>query len=400
MKIVNLALLAAVFTNIEAFSQEMELKVLKSSKDWEAAKIDAKNSGKDIFLDIYATWCGPCKMMESDVYTDPAVAVFFNSNYVNLKIDGESDFGLVLAAQYKLSAYPSLYFINSEEKLIYEAVGYREPDALILAGTAVKESGKRYLELSEIYNSSSLTPEQTEEFMGLLAKFEQKDILALLAADKIKSFTEADILNPANMAIIQAVGGDIESFPVKTAMHNADSMKNSWGEQDFNQFLSEAFNLSMQRATQDGDSALMEKIATEFIPVYMKANPDRIPEAQLTTRKIYYSEVKDWKNYIESVENHFRDFQNGNPRFLYLESYYIVENQLFEPELLNKANEWLEKIIAIHPDFESYFLAAIVNTYNNNSDATKKWMELAEGLAVSQDEKDSLEELKKFLQEQ
>ncbi len=395
----RLIFLTIIVLPVRTYGQELSFKELKSAMDWQAAIEDSKISGNDIFLDIYATWCGPCKMMDANVYTDSIVSEFYNSNYINLKIDGETEFGAILASRYKLSGYPSMYFINSGEELIYELIGYREPEALVDAGKLVKESGKRFMELTGLYNSTTFTDDQRDEFITLLIKFGQKELLSDLAGEKMKSFTEADILDPANKAILLAVGGDILSFPVKTALKNPTSLKESWGEQDFNTYLSEAFNVSMLKATELYDTALMESIAEEFVPVYMMDNTDRIPEAKLTTRKIYYSEVKDWERYIQAVESHFNDFEMGNLRFLYLEVYYIVENQLFEPQLLDKSNEWLEMVIARQPDFEAYFLAAIVNTYREDKVASLKWMNMAESVAVTQDERDSLEELRKYLEE-
>ena len=394
----SLVLITTIFFNILTYGQELNFKILESRNDWEAAKFEAKKAGKDIFLDIYASWCGPCKMMDADVYTSADVIEYFNFNFINLKVDGESEFGSALASQYKVSAYPSMYFINSDEVSINLLVGYRDAEALVNAGKVVKEYGTRYLELNKLYNTALLTDLQTEELMKLFAKFEKKDELAVLAESRLKTFTEADILNPSNKSIVLAAPGDIESLPVKTVLGNAKSLKELWGQEEFNQYLSNSFDKSMQNATESVDSIKMELIAEVLIPVYMMDNPDRIPEAKLTTRKIYYSQIEDWDEYIQSVEKHYNDFENGNLRFLYLESYYIIENQLYNTRLLNKSMEWLEKVIAINPGFDTYFLAAIINTYREDKGASVLWMNKAESVAVTDDEKASLEELKKYLE--
>jgi len=395
----GLLFLTALFLQNNIVGQEINFRELKSAQDWQKARDDAKIAGKDIFLDIYATWCGPCKMMDADVYTDSDVAEFYNENYINIKVDGESEYGSVLASRFRLTGYPTMYFITADERVIYEAVGFRAPEALTEAGRNVKESGKKYLELVDIYNTSTLTDAQNEEFFNLLSRFEQKELLVDLAGERIKTFTEEDILKTSNKSILLAAGGDILSFPVKTLMKNALTVKSAWGEEDFNTYLSEAFNSSMLSATETGDTALVEFIVNEFIPVFMMSFPERIPEAQLTTWKIYFTETNDWENYIRAVEKHYNSFENGNLKFLYFETYYIVENQLFDPVLLDKSNEWMERVIEVQADFETFFLAAIVNTYRENFDLTLKYMNLAEGVAVSQDEKDSLEELKIYIDE-
>ena len=389
-------LLTGIFSITNVFGQELNFNVLNSQKDWDEALVAAKSNNKDIFLDIYAVWCGPCKMMDSDVYTVPEVGNYYNSNYINLKIDGESEFGEVLARKYNLSAYPSLYFINSDEGLIYESVGYSDGDALVKKGKLVKESGKRYNELTTKFNLITITEPEKQEFIDLLVKFENTELLATLAEEKIKTFTTEDILNPVNKDIIVSYSGELKSLVVQTVLNNASTLEVSWGPEDLNQFLSNAFDKSMNTATQMSDSTLMEALVNQLVPIYLKSNPERIPEAQLTTRKIYYSQIEEWNNYINSVETYYQTNQK-DVRFLYGEAYYVIENQMFYPELLGKSIEWLEKVIAVEPDFDSYFLIAIVNTYNENPDAARSWMAKAESVADTDDERNSIEELKNYL---
>jgi len=396
----SLILISSMFFGIRTYSQEIHFKELGSQSDWQSALEEATASRKDIFLDIYATWCGPCKMMDANVYTNATVYEYYNTNFVNLKVDGESSFGRILAEQYSLTAYPTMYFISASEAMIYQVVGYREPEALVASGTTVKESGKRYMELLGLFKSTnSLTPDQSVEFLNLSVKFEDKYHINLLAKDIAAFYTESDILNPDNKAIVMAVGGDIDSENVKWVIKNAANLKVAWGLNDFGQYLSEVFNVTMASAAETRDSLRMERIASEFIPVYMIDMPDRIAEAQLTTRKIYYAQTENWKNYVSSVEKHAEEFESLNPVFLYSEAYYVVENQLVNPFLLDKANEWVSAAILQSPNFESYFLAAIINAYRGDNESTLKWINLAENAAVSEDEKDSLEQLWIFLED-
>jgi len=60
-----------------------------SKGDWNEILAQAKNENKIVFVDAYTTWCGPCKMMSRDVFPNPRVGAFYNTNFVNAKIDME-----------------------------------------------------------------------------------------------------------------------------------------------------------------------------------------------------------------------------------------------------------------------------------------------------------------------
>ena len=47
-------------------------------------------------MDCYNSWCGPCKMLAKEVFTDPDVAAFFNEKFVNAKVDMEKGEGPAL----------------------------------------------------------------------------------------------------------------------------------------------------------------------------------------------------------------------------------------------------------------------------------------------------------------
>ena len=87
----------------------------------------AKESGKElVFLDCYATWCGPCQYMAKSVFTTKEAGDYFNKKFVNIKIDMEKGEGINLARQFKIKGYPTFIILNSNGKELGRIVGGAE----------------------------------------------------------------------------------------------------------------------------------------------------------------------------------------------------------------------------------------------------------------------------------
>jgi thiol:disulfide interchange protein len=113
-------------------------------QDWSAALQQAKKQNKLVFLDIYATWCGPCKMLKQFTFSDTSVGRFFNNNFVNISVDGEKGVGPQLAQQYSIEGYPSLIITDTEGKPVLFTAGYMPvADLLRFANEALKRSNEQ-----------------------------------------------------------------------------------------------------------------------------------------------------------------------------------------------------------------------------------------------------------------
>ncbi|WP_290766483.1 DUF255 domain-containing protein [Fibrobacter sp. UBA4297] len=58
--------------------------------DYTEALKKAKDSNKLIFVDLYADWCVPCRIMDANTYSDPTVASLLNTRFYPVKLDVDS----------------------------------------------------------------------------------------------------------------------------------------------------------------------------------------------------------------------------------------------------------------------------------------------------------------------
>jgi len=115
--------------------------IIFSKLSWEEVKKEAKEKNKPIFIDVTATWCGPCKWMKKETYTDIVVGEYFNENFINVSLDGELSIGAGIMNKYNLNAFPSLLFIDSEGRVLQKKIGSMLPNQLLKTG---KKAVKRH----------------------------------------------------------------------------------------------------------------------------------------------------------------------------------------------------------------------------------------------------------------
>jgi thiol-disulfide isomerase/thioredoxin len=100
-----------------------------SDLSFEAASKEAARTGRIVLVDFYTTWCGPCKMLDKNTWTDAAVIQLLEQKTVALRIDAEKE--AALSKRYKIEAYPSVLLIKPDGTEIDRLVGYREPKVFL-----------------------------------------------------------------------------------------------------------------------------------------------------------------------------------------------------------------------------------------------------------------------------
>lgn len=89
--------------------------------DLPPALAKAKETGRPIMIDFYADWCGPCKMLDAQTYSDDRVAEA-STNLVMVRID--VDRNQLLASRYRVESIPTIVVLNSEGNEMNREVGF------------------------------------------------------------------------------------------------------------------------------------------------------------------------------------------------------------------------------------------------------------------------------------
>jgi thiol-disulfide isomerase/thioredoxin len=99
-----LALLAGIRGGAEASE-------IRWFKDLAQASEIAQKTNQPMLIDFWADWCGPCKIMDADVYSDPALIAAFGKKMVGVRI--HFDLQPDLVKKFNVPALPYLIFTDS-----------------------------------------------------------------------------------------------------------------------------------------------------------------------------------------------------------------------------------------------------------------------------------------------
>jgi len=81
-----------------------------------------KKEGKKILINFYADWCGYCKKMNREIFTQSEPADFINQNFVPIRLN--ADIEQQLAEAYRVSGLPTTWFLDKNGEGILNIPGY------------------------------------------------------------------------------------------------------------------------------------------------------------------------------------------------------------------------------------------------------------------------------------
>ena len=143
MKKIFFALLIAGFA-LQAFSQSAQVKWLTIQ---EAEKLN-KHSPKPIFIDTYTDWCGWCKKMDSETFTNNVIAEILNTRFYPVKFNAEGSESITFLGQTFINdgksgrahqlavallqgqlSYPTVVFLTQQDNKfsVSPVPGFRQP---------------------------------------------------------------------------------------------------------------------------------------------------------------------------------------------------------------------------------------------------------------------------------
>jgi thioredoxin-related protein len=265
---------------------------------WKELKAKAEKENKLIFMDAYAEWCGPCKKMAKDVFTQKEVGDYFNKHFVNVKMDMEKGEGIGLSNDFGIQAYPTLLFINSEGKVVHRAVGYHTTDLLIGLADIASDPDRNTGSITARYDAGDRSPELLRNLA--MARYDAMDGTYVEIAGEYLA-TQKDWSTDENMSFIFQMADDLNSKMADYLMNNRKLFEGKFGEEAVTGKVDEMVQNTIAHAETEAD---LKKVET----LYAKTYPERAAEMSGQLKMGFYAQREDWKNFATVANAHFKKF--------------------------------------------------------------------------------------------
>ncbi|MCO4820707.1 MAG: thioredoxin family protein [Flavobacteriaceae bacterium] len=228
----KLILFLGVFYAFLSYQEEIQAqKIIFIHNQLSKAKSKAKKKDKILFIDAYASWCGPCKILDQKIFKDKIVANFHKEHFINCKIDLESVIGSVFSDDHPIESIPTLFYFNSDYELIYKKIGVTEvAEEFITYGQAALDIAEHLKSRAPIKNEKSLfhytyyLKEEGKNYQPYFKSFlkNQKDWSSTDAMQIIFDLAEERDTVALNYFLIHAT--DFEKIFGKEAVHEKRMM--------------------------------------------------------------------------------------------------------------------------------------------------------------------------------
>lgn len=311
---------------------------------WQEALDKARKENKLIFMDCYTSWCGPCKMLAKEVFTDPEVAVFFNEKFVNVKVDMEKGEGITLKEQYKVTAYPTLNFINGKGELQHCIVGGMPAEEL-LKQAALALEGKGLAVLEKAYNAGDREPEFIETYMTALGLANRGEAAEQVCLDYFSTLDKAKLSERKYWDLFAKYVKDVDSDVFAYVYEHRNELVQAIGEKEVKNKIRMVYVIGANRFVtgQGEETAFDQKGFSRYCKRLKKTDVEGVEEIISDARMNNAEKLGDWKTYINLGDE---KVAAGHVSDMLLYNWGLRVNRLCKDQTLRERSAvWFDKAV-------------------------------------------------------
>ncbi len=346
---------------------------------WLTVLAKAKKENKMIYIDCYTSWCGPCKWMAKNIFTNDTAADFYNTHFINAKIDMEKGEGLEIAKKYDVRAYPTMLYLNADGEQIHRTCGSTSLDVFVESGKNALNPEKQLSSVTKNFYAKKPDAAFAYSYLSMLENAcmsYSKELGVYFSTQK-----ESDLISSANWKIIYQYVDDCSSKEFIFLETNKTAFSKLYSNDSVESKINNVYKSGLYSAIQNNDSLTYTILKTKLRNAKTSEAEQLIQGADIAL----YKQKKDWKNYATTAIAYADTYLKGNANELNSFAWTFYEH-ITEKKALEKAASWAKQAVAIEPTYAIYDTYASVLYKLGNKAEAKKTAEKAIELAKQSNE--------------
>jgi len=317
---------------------------------------ESKKTGKPIFMDAYAKWCGPCKRMAATTFKDESVGEYFNKNFINLKIDWEESEGISLRGKYAVSAFPTLFFIGSDGAVIQKVVGGQDVGGLLRQGEMALGKIDYSLDFAALYEKGDRSPELVYNYVKALNKSGKPS----LGISNEYLRTQDNLSTEFNRKFILEAAVEADSRIFDLLIKHQKEIGMQEGLQALRDRIELACTNTLKKAIEFQTPELLEEAKAK-----MKANYSEKAAAFAAKADYnYHKAAKDPKNFGKACDAYAKDALKEEPKGLAKMAVEIANNFAADEKCMKLAEKYAKEAAEKGNDYQYYMSYAEILKQN------------------------------------
>jgi len=330
---------------------------------WEEALEKAKKEDKLIFVDAYTTWCGPCKRMSKQVFTQDAVGEFYNENFIAMKIDMEKTPGRKFRKKYPVSAFPTLYYIDGDGKVAHVTKGGKNPKQFIQLGQMAMKKNDKSGNYEADYNEGKRDYNLVYNYVKALNKVGKPSLK--IANDYLKS--QKDLTTEENLKFILEATTEADSRIFDLLIQHKSAITQLTSEADVKDRIEAA-------CTRTADKAIEYKyydLITEATAKIRLIAPEKAEAFEHTHAMRYHAADQETAAYLKSADALAKIYKK-DPDNLHKLAIIVAKQYEKNPQALKQAEKYAKSAASSGTDIVYYFTQAqLLKKMGKSKDAIK-----------------------------
>lgn len=342
---------------------------------WEEALEEAKKQDKLIFVDAYATWCGPCKRMAKNVFTDKKVGDFYNKNFINMKIDMEKKMGRKFGREYPVSAFPTLMYIDYKGKLVHKVKGAQQVESFIKLGKFAMTKIDHSKDFEVAYEKGDRSPELVYNYVKALNKAGKPSLK--IANEYIRS--QKDLTTEQNLKFLLEATTDADSRIFDLMIKHKSAIEKLTSKEAVKNKIEKACYRSAEKAVEY-QNADLHKDALKKMKKYV---PENAAKFAVQAEMKFCLACGDGKKYLKACEKYAKKEAKNDPAKLNELALAVSQNFPEDSNALKKAEKYAKKATEKGNDYNYYMTYATILLKNGKKkdalEMANKSLDLAKG---------------------